>query len=204
MSQLLIATQNPGKVREYQELLPADRIPGWEIIGLADIGLNTLDVDETGNTFEENAILKARTYAQASGLLTLSDDSGLAVDALDGAPGIYSARYGGPGLDEAGRRAHLLRALAGVPDAQRTARFVCVIALFDPQNEQVYTTSGKVEGHLLHEERGSGGFGYDPLFVPEGHTQTFGELPADIKHASSHRGVAAQQVPAILTQLRRP
>jgi len=203
MSQLLIATQNPGKVQEYQELLPADRIPGWEIIGLNDIGLNTLDVDETGTTFEENAILKARTYAQASGLLTLSDDSGLAVDALDGAPGIYSARYGGPGLDDAGRRAHLLRALTDVPDAQRTARFICVIALFDPHDEQVYTSYGKVEGRLLHEERGSDGFGYDPLFVPEGYSRTFAELTAEVKHANSHRGVAAQQVPAILTHLSR-
>ena len=194
--ELVIATQNAGKLREYQRLL-AD-LP-YRIVGLAEIGLGDLDVEETGTTFAENATLKARAYAQASGRLCLADDSGLVVDALDGRPGVYSARYGTPDLDDAGRRAYLLDEMAGIPDAERTARFVCVIAIHDPQGDSTETVTGTCEGRILQEERDAGqGFGYDAVFLPDGYDLSFAELPAAEKNRISHRGQAAKQVGQIL------
>lgn len=163
MPTLLVATQNRGKLREYQRLLT-----DYTLLTTADAGLGDYDVEETGATFAENAILKARAYLQASGLITLADDSGLAVDALDGRPGVYSARYGGPGLDDAGRRAKLLADLRDVPDDRRTARFMCVVAVARPGVDEVLQVEGRVEGRILHAERGTGGFGYDALFQPDG------------------------------------
>ncbi|MCA9882915.1 MAG: RdgB/HAM1 family non-canonical purine NTP pyrophosphatase [Anaerolineae bacterium] len=195
---LLVATQNQGKVAEYQNLLAG---LDCEIIGLGDIGLGDLDVDETGTTFEANALIKARAYAQASNMVTLSDDSGIVVDALNGEPGIYSARYGGPGLDNAGRRQLLLSNLLGVPDEKRTAHFACVIAVVDPQTGAEYTAYGQVDGHIMTEERGTSGFGYDPVFRPLGDTRTFGQMDSSEKDPISHRGVAAQQLPVILAQI---
>lgn len=196
---LLIATGNPGKVREYRRLL-ADA--PMNIIGLADVGLDKMDVEETGTTFEENAIIKAKAYAAAAKLWALADDSGLVVDALDGQPGVYSARFGGPGLDDAGRRKHLLEKLAGVPQEKRTGRFMCVIAVCDPTGEKIHTVSGSVEGIILEEERDSGnGFGYDPVFMPEGYDKTFGELSSEIKNRISHRGVAAVRILPTLNQI---
>ncbi len=191
--ELLIATHNLGKLREYQALLP-----GYALIGLSDVGLGAFDVDETGSTFLDNAALKAVQYARASGRITLSDDSGLCVDALNGAPGVHSARYGGHGLDDAGRRAYLLAQMAHVPDAERTARFVCVIALHDPRTDQTYAVEGTCDGHILQEERGSGGFGYDALFVPDGHHLTYAEMLPEQKDAISHRGRAAQKLIPLL------
>ncbi len=197
---LLIATGNPGKLREYRRLLEN---LDYDIVGLADVGLGDMDVEETGETFSENATIKAQAYAEASGLLTLADDSGLVVDALDGRPGVYSARYGEPGLDNAGRRAYLLREMQAVPDTERTARFVCVIALHHPETGKTYTTEGTVEGRIIHEERDAGkGFGYDPIFQPAGHNLTFGELDDEVKNSISHRGRAAQQVPGVLAVMR--
>lgn len=190
---LLIATHNAGKLREYAQLLAGF---GAEVVNLHDIGLSHLDVDETGDTFKANALLKATTYARASGTMTIADDSGLAVDALGGAPGVYSARYGGEGLDDVGRRAHLLAQLVGVPDEARTARFVCVIALYNPLTGAFATCEGVCEGRILHQDSaGAGGFGYDKLFVPDGYTQSFAEMPAEQKNAISHRGRAMQGVP---------
>lgn len=194
--QLLIATGNPGKVREYRQLL-ADT--PMEIIGLADVRLDKLEVEETGKTFEANATIKAQAYATAAGMMALADDSGLVVDALDGAPGVYSARFGGPGLDDAGRRRHLLAKLQGVPDVERTARFMCVIVICDATGAVQHTAVGAVEGRILHEERDAGqGFGYDPLFMPDGYHQTFGELPPDVKNRISHRGAAAAKILPLL------
>lgn len=195
--ELLVATHNIGKLREYQELLPA-----YTLIGLGDIGLGSFDVDETGSTFLDNAALKATQYARASGRITLSDDSGLCVDALDGAPGVYSARYGGAGLDDAGRRAYLLAQMQDVLHAQRTAQFVCVIALHDVRNGQTYAVEGICDGHILTQESlGTGGFGYDRLFVPDGCTQSFAELTADQKHALSHRGRAVTKLTSVLASV---
>ena len=196
---LLIATHNAGKLREYAQLLAGF---GAEVVNLHDIGLSHLDVDETGDTFKANALLKATTYARASGIITIADDSGLEVDALGGAPSIYSARYGGEGLDEAGRRAYLLAQLVDVPDEARTARFVCVIALYNPLTGAFATCEGVCEGRILHQDsEGAGGFGYDKLFVPDGYTQSFAQLPAEQKNAISHRGRAMQGVPQALAAL---
>lgn len=184
MKRLVFATRNAGKLREAQEILS---VHGITVVGAAELDLP--DVEETGETFEANALLKAESASRASGLPALGDDSGLEVDALGGRPGVYSARYGGPGLDDAGRRAKLLGELADVPDAKRTARFTCAVALVTPGAE-TRTARGTCEGRILREERGTGGFGYDRLFAPEGYEETFGSLDASVKHSLSHRGRA--------------
>lgn len=197
--ELLIATQNKGKVKEYQRLL-AD--VDATVIGLVDVGLGDLDVEETGTTFEENALLKAKAYAEASGKIALADDSGLVVDALDGRPGVYSARYGKPEFDDAGRRAYLLEEMTDVPLDNRSARFRCVIAIYNPETETGYTVDGACEGLILTEERDTGkGFGYDALFQPGGYDKTFAELAPEEKNRISHRGVAAKKLPEILEKL---
>ena len=147
--QLLIATGNPGKLDEYRSLL-AD-VP-VELVGLADVGLKGMDVEESGVTFRENAEIKARAYASAANMLTLADDSGLCVDALDGGPGIYSARFGGADLDDAGRRAKLLEAIRDTPDDQRQAQFVCVIVVIDPADDTMLVTEGEVKGTITRQE----------------------------------------------------
>lgn len=197
--EILIATQNKGKVKEYRRLLAHT---DFEIMGLDDVGLSQLDIEETGTTFEENALLKARAYAEASGKLCLADDSGLVVDALHGRPGVYSARYGKPGLDDAGRRAYLLEEMRDIPTHERTARFRCVIAICDPTTNETYTVEGACEGMIMTEEHNAGkGFGYDALFQPVGFDKTFAELDPDEKNRISHRGIAAQKLPEILAKL---
>lgn len=194
---LLIGTHNPGKLREYRDLLAGVPV---EIVGLDDVGID-FEADETGDTFAANAEQKARAYAEASGLPALADDSGLCVDALDGGPGVKSARYGGPGLDDDGRRRRLLAELDTVPDDARGARFECVICVVDPASGTVLTATGTVHGRITREERdGPQGFGYDPVFVPEDRAQSFAEMGKDEKHALSHRGRAARN---LLPELRR-
>lgn len=185
-TRLLVATHNRGKMREYATLLADLPI---EVTWLDAEGIAT-EVDETGTTFAENAILKARAYAAMSGLLTWADDSGLEVDALDGRPGVYSARYGGPGLSDDARYRALLDELAGVPDAKRTARFHCVVAIAQPGGA-IVTADGVVEGTILHAARGSNGFGYDPVFFVPEHDASMAELPAEVKNRISHRARAA-------------
>lgn len=193
---LLIGTTNPGKLREYRQIL-AD-LP-FDLVGLAELGLDTMEVEESGATFEENAALKAAAYARASGLMAFADDSGLAVDALNGAPGVFSARYG---PDEASRRKRLLKELQGVGDENRTARFVCVISLADPISGDIRSVMGTCEGRILHEERDSGyGFGYDPLFCPQGYEKTFSELPSEVKNQISHRGAASKKLYLLLSEM---
>ena len=181
---LLVATRNPKKLREIQEILGAS---GMTLLSVADVAGDLPEVVEDGDTFEANAIKKAVTLARASGLLTLADDSGLEVDALGGAPGVYSARYAGePSCDTANNR-KLLGALEGASD--RRARFRCVIALAVPDGRAA-TVDGRCEGRIADAPRGEGGFGYDPLFIPDGHARTFAELGSDVKHRISHRGAA--------------
>jgi XTP/dITP diphosphohydrolase len=199
LMEILIATQNKGKIREFQELLTG---LGYEVLGLADIGLGDMDVEETGQTFEENALLKATAYGEASGKLAVADDSGLVVHALDGRPGVYSARYGNVPT-EAGRRAYLLNEMKAIPQEQRTAHFISVIAVYDPKDGKTYTIEGRVDGQITFEERDTGkGFGYDALFLPDGFSQTFGEMSAEEKHKISHRGRAVAQLPALLAKIR--
>ncbi len=191
---LLVATHNKGKVGEYSEILGDSGI-AW--LTLDDVGI-THDVEETGATFRENAILKAQAYAVQSGLLTLADDSGLEVDALDGRPGVLTARFGGPGLLAADRYRLLLAHLDGVPTPQRTARFRCVIALAAPDGSILGTAEGVCEGAIAQEPRGEGGFGYDPVFYLAELGQTMAQLSAAEKHRRSHRGQATRAIEPLL------
>ncbi len=190
-SRLVIASHNPGKVAEIAALL----VPrGVEVVPAADFGL--AEPVEDGATFEENAAIKARTAAEATGLPALADDSGLAVRALGGAPGIHSARWAGPERDFARAMERVERALAGERD--RRAAFVCVLALAWPDGH-LETFEGRVEGRLVWPPRGDRGFGYDPIFVPEGRDVTFAEMAPGEKHAISHRAAAfAKLVRAVL------
>ncbi len=193
MRKLLVATHNQGKVREYRELL-AD-LP-LEVTYLDPEGITT-EVEETGATFEENARLKAVAYAELSGFWTWADDSGLEVDALAGAPGVYSARYAGPHATDSDRYCKLLDALAGVPWDQRTARFRCAVALATPGGE-VRTVDGACEGIIAFGPAGGNGFGYDPVFYFPENDQTMAQLPPEVKNQVSHRGRAAQNALALL------
>jgi len=188
MIKLLVATNNPGKVREYEELLVG--LP-LEVTFPAQEGI-ALEVEEVGATFEENARLKASAYARASGLLTLADDSGLEVDALGGAPGVWSARYAGAGASDASRYQKLLEALADVPEGRRAARFRCVVALAWPDGT-VRTAEGRCEGQIGWAPRGEHGFGYDPVFIVDGFGGlTMAELAPEVKNRISHRARAVQ------------
>ena len=190
---LLVATRNPGKVREYGRLLEGIPI---EITSL-DQEHVTEEVEETGDTFEENARLKAATYASLAGLLTLADDSGLEVDALGGAPGVKSARYGGPQATDEDRVRLLLGNLNGTAWQDRTCRFRCVIAIAWPSG-QIETVEGSVEGIVQYEPQGTNGFGYDPIFHLPSLGRTMAELPLEEKNGLSHRGQAARKAVAIL------
>lgn len=196
MRTLLVATHNQGKIREYRDLL-AD-LP-LSVTWLDQEGV-TLEVEETGRTFVENASLKARQYADLTGLWTWADDSGLEVDALDGQPGVYSARYGGPGLSDRDRYRRLLAALAELPAAPRTARFRCVVAIAAP-NGPIYTVEGSIEGMIVDEPRGEMGFGYDPVFYIPEHGVTMAELPPGVKNRISHRGLASASAARLLAAL---
>ncbi|MBC8506070.1 MAG: RdgB/HAM1 family non-canonical purine NTP pyrophosphatase [Anaerolineales bacterium] len=185
MLTLLIGTKNQGKVDEIRALLTDIDV---ELISLTDINVD-LDVEEIGKTYAENAALKAKAYAQASGMITLADDSGLEVDALDGAPGLYSARYSSrPNATDADRRGYLLENLAEYPRPWG-ARFICVVALATPEGEPHFY-EGICPGEIIPEERGQFGFGYDPIFLVEKSEQTMAELPMEEKNKISHRARA--------------
>jgi XTP/dITP diphosphohydrolase len=195
---LLIATRNPGKLREFARLFGG--LP-YRLVDLTGVGVNVV-VSETGDTFDENARLKAAGYAQASGMLTLADDSGLEVDALDGEPGVNSARYGGPGLSDEDRVRRLLERMKGVPGYRRQARFRCVIALAGPGVPGgVVTTEGVTEGAIAHEPIGTSGFGYDPVFWLKERAKTMAELTGPQKDEVSHRGKAARKMAGFLRDM---
>ena len=193
---LLVATGNPGKALEFQQLLKD--IP-FEVTSLGRLGISE-EIEETGTSFEENALIKAKGYAALTSLLTLADDSGLEVDALGGGPGVLSARYGGPGLSDEDRVQLLLDNLKEVPWQDRSGRFRCVIAISWPSGK-VNTVTGVVEGVIGYEPKGTNGFGYDPVFFLPQHGLTTAELPLDQKNALSHRGQAARKAVAILKTL---
>ncbi len=194
---LVLASRNQHKVRELAALLAG---LGWRIASLADFP-DAVDVDETGETFAENAELKAIAAAAATGYWALADDSGLAVDVLEGSPGVRSARYAGPSATDAQNNAHLLARLRDVPDPLRGARFVCCLALADPTGRVRVRVEAHCRGRLLHEPRGHNGFGYDPLFWIAEYHQTFGELLPAVKNAISHRARALERLRAELAWL---
>lgn len=177
----VVATSNPGKLREFRAIFDAY---GLELIAKDEAGVLE-DPEETGTTFEENALIKARACAAACGLPTVADDSGMTVDALGGAPGIYSARYAEPGH----RKERVLRELENVPDEERGGAFYCAIACVIPGVCE-FTVSGECRGLIAHEPAGLGGFGYDPIFFVPEYGKTFGEIPAEIKNQISHRALA--------------
>ena len=180
---LLVATRNKHKLREIGEIF---RVPGLELVSALDYP-DIPDVVEDGATFEANALKKAVTLARATGLWTLADDSGLEVDALGGEPGVYSARYAGEPANYPAYNAKLLAKLRGTEN--RRARFRCAIAFSDPGGH-AHTVEGRCEGVIAEAPRGDKGFGYDPLFVPDGHDQTFAEMESGLKNSISHRGRA--------------
>jgi XTP/dITP diphosphohydrolase len=192
---LVIATSNTHKLEEiiyilngvFKEILSLKNFP--------ELG----PIRETGTSFRENALLKARTFYRHTGLLTLADDSGLEVDALKGAPGIYSARFAGREHDYAANNRKLLQELKNVPDEKREAQFRCVVAMVGENIDRV--AEGIVPGHIIHEMRGSGGFGYDPLFIPNGFDRTYAELGESVKNRISHRAIAFTRAKEILLEL---
>ena len=186
-TKLVIASGNAGKVREFRRMFAELADPAPEVLGLGDFP-DAPSPDEDADTFEGNARIKALAAAKRLGLPALADDSGLAVDALDGRPGVHSARYAGPEASDQDNVDKLVRALVG--NTQRGAQFVCALVLVDAEGETLAEARGEVRGTLLEAPRGEGGFGYDPLFVPSGHEQTMAELDADVKNTLSHRGRA--------------
>lgn len=200
MRRLVIATHNPGKVREFRRLFASLRL---NLLSLDDCGVES-EIEETGATFEANARLKAIGYAKLTGEWTLADDSGIEVDALNGAPGVRSARFSGPNQTDEDRNRFLLDKLRGVPEARRTARYRAVLVLAGPQSSEgkdVHVTEGTCEGRIGHQPVGDGGFGYDPLFVSEQFGRTMAELTPDEKDSISHRGKAARAMVDVLERL---
>ena len=198
MKTVVLATNNAHKVAEIATALD---FPGWEFRTLRELGIES-NPAEDADTFEGNARIKARAAHEASGgLAALADDSGLVVDALDGAPGVHSARYAGEPCDDAANNAKLLAALGDVPDAERTARFASTLVFVDEDGSEI-VAEGAVEGRIGHEGRGSEGFGYDPLFLPDvfGGARTLAEVGRDEKNAVSHRGNALRQLRAKLEE----
>ncbi len=191
---VVLASQNPHKLREIQTILSEY---GMEVVLQSNLGLH-IDVDETGETFEENSYLKAKAVLDATGLPTVADDSGLAVDVLGGEPGVYSARYGGPAyVTDRDRTNLLLEKLRGVRPDERTARFICVITMLMPDGEKL-VGHGSVEGVITTEPHGDGGFGYDPVFYIPKEGMTYAEMGSERKNQMSHRANALRQLERLL------
>jgi XTP/dITP diphosphohydrolase len=185
MKKLIVATKNKGKIKEIMEIL--DGLP-YEVISMEQVGISD-DIEENGSTFEENALIKARALHKITGQMVMADDSGLEVDHLGGAPGIYSSRFAGEGATDEDKNKKLLSLLEGVPLEKRTARFVCVIAVIFP-NGKHFTVRGTCEGFIGFKAEGSNGFGYDPLFFMSEYNMTTAQMSSEQKHKISHRGKA--------------
>ena len=191
-SKLLLATRNKGKIEEFRRILEDIAAGQIELVGL-DQFPNLHDVDETGSTFEENALLKAREMCEASGIPAIADDSGLCVDYLNGDPGIFSARWAGSHGDDKANTAKVLASLADVPDEKRSTHFTCVAALALPDG-RTHVEEGKFEGWILREPIGDQGFGYDPIFRPDGYSISSAQMSAEEKDAISHRGKSLRAI----------
>lgn len=195
LKKIVIGTSNPHKFGEIVQILQEIPAQFLSLQNFPDIP----PIEETGSTFQENALLKARTVYKHTSLLTLADDSGLEVEALRGAPGIYSARFAGTERDYAANNLKLLESLKEIPDQQRNAQFRCVVGIVGPNTEQV--VEGVVRGRIIREMLGGGGFGYDPLFIPDDFTETFAEMGEELKNRISHRAVAFQKARFYLENL---
>ena len=195
MKQVVIATKNKGKAKDFEALFQP---LGFEVVTMFDVAPD-MEIEETGTTFEENAVLKAETLAKELNMIVIADDSGLAVDALDGAPGVYSARYAGDHDDEA-NIVKVLEKLAGVPEEKRTARFMCALAIAGPEIDTT-TVFGTCEGIISEEKRGTNGFGYDPIFFIPELGRAMAELTPEEKGAISHRGNAIRKLAEALPTL---
>ncbi|MCB7153946.1 XTP/dITP diphosphatase [Bacillus stercoris] len=193
MKEAIIATHNPGKVKEFKEILEPR---GYDVKSLAEIGF-TEEIEETGHTFEENAILKAEAVAKAVNKMVIADDSGLSIDNLGGRPGVYSARYAGEQKDDQANIDKVLSELKGIEKEQRTARFRCALAVSIP-GEETKTVEGHVEGYIAEEPRGEYGFGYDPIFIVKDKDKTMAELTSDEKNKISHRADALKKLSKLL------
>lgn len=196
--ELLVATNNIGKIKELSKLLKD--LP-FRLKGLHDFQ-NIAEVEETGKTFAENAVLKASSYALQTGIWALSDDSGLEVEALNGAPGVFSARYGGTKLPQSEKNAKILAELNKTNSDLRRARFVCVMAIADKTGRIIFTAEGICNGKIAEKSAGTNGFGYDPIFIPDGFDRTFGELSNEIKAEISHRARAITKIIRFLRDFR--
>lgn len=188
--ELLVASKNIGKIKEFKQLLADLPI----ILHSANEFESIPEPEETGETFADNAILKAQYYASKTGFIALADDSGLAVDALNGAPGIFSARYAGVDATNAERIDKLLNELGETPIEKRSARFVCAMAIATPTGKILNLVEGICEGTISFQSVGTNGFGYDPIFIPNGFSESFGQLSDEIKHKISHRGRAIEKI----------
>ncbi|APH69483.1 non-canonical purine NTP pyrophosphatase [Bacillus subtilis] len=193
MKEAIIATHNPGKVKEFKEILEPK---GYDVKSLAEIGF-TEEIEETGHTFEENAILKAEAVAKAVNKMVIADDSGLSIDNLGGRPGVYSARYAGEQKDDQANIDKVLSELKGIEKEQRTARFRCALAVSIPGDE-TKTVEGHVEGYIAEKPRGEYGFGYDPIFIVKDKDKTMAELTSDEKNKISHRADALKKLSKLL------
>ncbi|MDL5142390.1 XTP/dITP diphosphatase [Bacillus atrophaeus] len=193
MKEAIIATHNPGKVKEFKDILAPK---GYDVKSLADIGFLE-EIEETGHTFEENAVLKAEAVAKAVNKMVIADDSGLSVDNLGGSPGVYSARYAGEQKDDTENINKVLKELKGIEKEQRTARFRCALAVSIP-GEETKTVEGHVEGYIAEEPKGENGFGYDPIFIVKDKDKTMAELTSDEKNKISHRANALKKLSQLL------
>lgn len=192
----VIATSNPHKLLEIKKMLEDFPI---EVVSMKEVGLENMEIEETGASFEENALIKAMAVCEETKTIALADDSGLEVDALDGRPGIHSARYAGEDATDRTNKEKLLNELQGVPIEKRSGRFVCAIAVAFP-NGEVLVTRGEVEGYIDFEETGENGFGYDPMFYVPEYQKTFGQLEPEIKNRISHRSKALENLKKMLTE----
>ena len=194
-AKIVLATGNPGKVREIRRILGEF---GVEVVPQTEMGVD--DADETGSSFVENALIKARHAAQLTGLPAIADDSGLVVDALDGRPGVYSARYSGADASDESNIDKLLEELRGVPDERRTAAFHCCAVYVSPDNSASLVAEGRWHGRIIEDRRGTGGFGYDPVFLDPECGRTAAELGPELKNARSHRGKALAALAEMLRE----
>ena len=196
---IVIATKNQHKLNEIKRKFK--QITNIHIQSINQY--NIPDIEETGTTFAENAMIKAKTVAAITGEISLADDSGLVVDTLNGQPGIKSARYGGPGLTDQDRNNLLLKQLTDIPDKERTAHFICVIAIIDPHNNKTYLAEGICDGIITRQPQGLNGFGYDPVFWVAKFNKTMAELPLEIKNSISHRALALEKALNILQTINQ-